>query len=76
MISLEEVGGLEVVSWLPGVIAFGVSLPLYEILQLFFPPLTSVATDGLDFVLFLVVDKVRWWSGEVFSVFFCFDVRG
>ena len=44
----------------PGVIAFGVALPLYEILQLLFLPMTSVAPDGLDLILFLVVDKVRW----------------
>ena len=67
---------MKVVSWLPCVITFGVSLPFYEILQLSFPSLTSVVPDGLDLVLFYVIDKVRWWSGEVFSVFFCFDVWG
>ncbi len=33
-----------------------------------------VVTDGLDFVLFVIIDKVRWWSGVVFSVFDCFDI--
>ena len=56
------------VHWFPGVIALGISLPLYEILQLLFPPMTSVAPDGLDLVLFLVIDKVRWGLGVVFSV--------
>ena len=36
----------------------------------------SVASDGLDLVLFFVVDKVRWGSQEVFPVFFCFYIRG
>ncbi len=54
----------------PGVIAFGVALPLYEILQLLFPPMMSVAPDGLDLVLFLIVDKVRWGLGVVLPVFF------
>jgi hypothetical protein len=36
----------------------------------------SVASEGLNFILFFIVDKVRWWSGEVFSVFFCFNVWG
>jgi hypothetical protein len=36
----------------------------------------SVASDGLDLVLFFVVDKVRWGPREVFSVFFCLHVRG
>ncbi len=50
------------VDGLPGVIAFGVALPLNEILQLFFPSMTLVASDGLDLILFSVVDKVRWGS--------------
>ena len=35
-----------------------------------------VALDGLDLVLFFVVDKVRWGPREVSSVFFCLYVRG
>jgi hypothetical protein len=65
-----------VVSWLPDVVAFGVPFPFDKVLQLFSLPMTSVAPDGLDFVLFFVVDKVRWGSGVVFSVFFCFDEWG
>ena len=53
----------------PGVVAFRVALPLYEILQLSFLPMTSVASDGLDFVLFSVIDKVRWGSGIVLPMF-------
>src|SRR6266851_3783080 len=60
----------------PRVVAFGVAKPLDQVLQLFSPPLTSVAADGLDFVLFYVSHEVRWWSGVVFSMFFCFAIRG
>ena len=69
-------GGLYVVDWLPGVVTLWIALPFYEILQLFFPSMTSVAPDGLDLVLFLVVDKVRWGSGIVLSVFFCLHKWG
>ena len=61
---------------LPRVVAFGVSKPLDQVLQLFSPPLTSVAADGLDLVLFSASHKVRWWPGVVFPVFFCFAIRG
>jgi hypothetical protein len=67
---------LKMVSWFPGVIAFGISLPLYEIFQLSFLSMTLVAAEGLDFILFFIVDKVRWWLGEVFSMFFCFNIWG
>ncbi len=69
-------GGLYVVDWLPGVIAFGVALPLNEILQLFFLSIMSVAPDGLDLVLFSVIDKVRWGSRIVLPVFFCLHIGG
>ena len=59
-----------------GVVTFGIALPLYEILQLSFLPITSVASDGLDFILFSVVDEVRWGSGIVLPVFFCLYKQG
>src|SRR5216683_5381035 len=62
--------------WLPRVVAFRVSQPLDQVLQLFSPPLTSVAADGLDFVLFSPCHEVRWQPGVVFSVFFCFAIWG
>jgi hypothetical protein len=43
---------------------------------LFSSSMMSVASNGLDLVLFFVIDKVRWWSGEVFSVLFCFNIWG
>ncbi len=76
MVLLDQHRSLDVVSRFPHVIAFGISHPLYEILQLFSPPMTSVAADGLDLVLFIIINQVRWWSGVVFAVFICFDVWG
>src|SRR5216683_2089982 len=61
--------------WFPRVVAFGVSRPLDQVLQLFSPPLTLVAADGLDFVLFSPPHEVRWWPGVVFPMFFCFAPR-
>jgi len=65
-----------VVSWFPGVIALRVPLPLNKVLQLFSSPIMSVALDGLNFVLFFVINKVRWGPQVVFSIFFCFNIRG
>src|SRR5216683_7112149 len=60
----------------PCVVAFGVPKPLDQVLQLFSPPLTSVAADGLNFVLFPPSHEVRWQPGVVFSMFFCFAIWG
>jgi len=76
MVLLYQRGSLYVLYRFPCVVAFGVPQPLYEILQLSFPPLTLVALDGLDLVLFIVIDEVRWWMGEVFSMFYCFNIWG
>jgi hypothetical protein len=51
-----------VVSWFPGIITLQIALPLDKVLQLFLSPLTLVALNGLDFILFFVIDKVRQWS--------------
>ena len=62
--------------WFPHVVAFGVTEPFDQVLQLSSPPLTSVAADGLDFILFSSSHEVRWRPGVVFSVFFCFAIWG
>ena len=76
MILFDQHWSLHIVSRFPHVIAFGVSHPLYEILQLFVLPVTSVAADGLDLVLLIIINEVRWWSGIVFAVFIYLDVWG
>src|SRR6266851_288603 len=62
--------------WFPRVVAFRVSEPLDQVLQMFSPPLMSVAADGLDFILFSPPHEVGWQPGVVFSVFFCFAIWG
>ena len=76
LVLFQQLRRLDMVSWLPGVVAFRVPFPFDKVLQLFSPSMTLVAPDGLDFVLFFVVDKVRWWSRVVLPVFFCFDEWG
>jgi len=45
-----------------------------QILQGPVTPEVSVVTDSLHFVLFFVIDQVRWWSGEVGAVGGCFAI--
>ena len=67
---------LQVACWFPCVVAFRVSFPLDQVLEVLLFPMMLVAPDGLDFVLFFPPHEVRWGSGVVRTVFFCFDVRG
>ena len=60
----------------PHVIALRISLLLDQVLQLSFPSMTSVAPDGLDFILFFIIHKVQRWARIVFAMFYCFDVWG
>jgi hypothetical protein len=60
------------VSWFPGVVAFGVPFPFDEVLECSGSSMTSVVNDTFHFVFFFSVDKIRWWSGEVRAVRSCF----
>ena len=68
MIFLEQPRGLDVFDGLPGVVAFGVSFPLDQILEPPPPAVTAMVSNRLDFVLFSIIDKVRWGPREVLSV--------
>ncbi len=76
VILLDQRQSLYVVSRFPCVVTFRVSHPLYKILQLFSSPMMLVAADGLNLILFIIINEVRWWSGVVFTVFTRFDIRG
>ena len=76
VILFQKYRRLQMSCWLPRVVAFGVAKPLDQVLQLSPSPLTSVAVDSLDFVLFCTPHEVRWRSGVIFSAFFCFAIRG
>ena len=68
VIFLKYSWGLDMLNGLPSVIAFGVPFPLDQILELPPPAAMAMVSNRLDFVLFPIIDKVRWGSREVFSV--------
>jgi len=76
MIFLYQVQRLQVGRGFPSVVAFGVALPLDQVLQLFPPSMTSVAPDGLDFVLFFAFYQVQGWPQVILAVFFCLNIWG
>ena len=67
--------GMDLISWLPCVVAFRVSLPFNEILQPFRPSELSVCDNSFDFVFFFSINEVRRWSGKVWTVRSGFMVR-
>ena len=64
------------ISCLPCVVCIGIALPFDEVLELSFTSEVTVINDGLDFILFGVFDKVRWWPHVVSPVFRGFTIRG
>ena len=68
MIFPEQLWGLDVFDGLPGVVTFGVPLPLDQVLELPPPAVTAMVSNHLDLVLFSIIDKVRWGPREVLSV--------
>ncbi len=73
---LDKFRGMDLVSWLPCVVAFGVPFPFDEILKSFCPSELSVCDDSFDFVFFFPIDEVRGRSGEVRAMRSCFMIRG
>ncbi len=76
LIMLDDFRGMDLISWFPRVVAFGISLPFNEILELFGSSVLSVCDNLFDFVFFFSVNEVRGWSGEVWAVHSCFVIRG
>src|SRR6267142_4272948 len=60
----------------PCVVAFRVSLPFQEVLELFVLPKASVLPYCFNFVLVFPFDKVRWWPREVGTMWICFNIWG
>ena len=50
MIPFEKVWSVNILSWFPGVVAFGVSLPLHKVLERSGPSMTSVVDQVFYFV--------------------------
>ncbi len=76
LIMLDNFRGMDLISWFPCVIAFGISLPFDEILESFRPSVLSVCDDLFDFILFFSVDEIRGWLGEVWAMRSCFMIGG
>ena len=76
MILLKEIQGIHLVSWFPGVVAFGVALPLYEILEYSGMSMEPMILDLLHFELFFIIDQVRWGTGVIWTVGRHFNVWG
>jgi hypothetical protein len=76
MVLLQQMWGLQVACWFLCVVAFRVPFPLDQVLEVLLFPMTLVAPNGLNFALFFPSHEVRWGSGVVCAVFFCFDIRG
>ena len=68
MIEFNQVWGVYLISWFPCVVALSVSFPFDEVLEPLRSPVMTVIDDALHFVFLFSVDKVRWWSGKVWSV--------
>src|SRR5258707_15863149 len=52
VISFEEVWGVNVLDWFPGVVTFGVPFPLHKVLERSRPPMASVIDQVFHFVFF------------------------
>ena len=50
-----------IVLWLPGVMCFGVSFPLYEIMKFFVSSDSLQVQNLLNFIFFFSINDIRWW---------------
>jgi len=64
VIGFKKFRGMNLVSWLPGVVTFEVPFPFDEVLECSGSPMMSVVDDMFHFILLFSIDKVRWWPGE------------
>ena len=76
MILPKEIQGVHLVSWFPGVVTFRVALPLYEVLECSGTSMELVILNLFYFVLFFIIDQVRWWTGIVWTMGKCLNIWG
>jgi len=72
----DEIRGVYVHDWFPGIIAVRISHPLYEILELTPMPVPAVIDDCFHFKFFFSFGQVGWWTGEVWAVHSRFLIFG
>jgi len=65
VVGFKKFRGVDLVSWLPGVVAFRVPFPFDEVLEHSGSSMTSVVNNMFHLIFLFSIDKVRWWSGEV-----------
>ena len=73
---MKEIWGIHLVSWFLGVVTFRVALPLYEILECSGMSVMLVISDLFHFVLFFIIDQIRWGMGVIWTMGMCFDIWG
>ena len=74
MILLKEIQGIHLISWFPGIVTFMVAPPLYEILEHFGMSVVSVVPDLFHFILFFIINQVRWGPGVIGTVGIHLDI--
>ncbi len=74
VIGFNEFWGMDLVSWFPGIVCFGVALPFDQVLEGLRPPRMSVINDLLDLVFLFSLDEIWGWSRIVRSVCCCFTI--
>ncbi len=56
---LDNFRGMDLISWFPCVVTFGVSFPFDEILEPSGSSVLSVCDNSFNFIFFFSVDEVR-----------------
>ena len=68
MVEFDQFWSMYLISWFPCIVTFRVPLPFDEVLKLSSSSIILVISDALHFILLFSIDKVKWWSGKVWSV--------
>ena len=60
VIFFEKVWSVNVLGWLPGIVAFGIPFPLHKVLEHSRLPMMSVVDQVFDLIFLGPLDQVRW----------------
>jgi len=71
VVGFKEFRGVNLVSWFPCIVTFGVPFPFDKVLECSGSSIMLVVDNTFHFILLFSVDKVRWWLGEVGAVRSC-----